>query len=119
MSKLTSQTIVGFGEVNNVEKTEFPDVVTFEPLNPVTKGHRLFVPTEGCVDFAYDSVVVMRTMQALSLWVKTNAPDKPANVIISKGKEATQSVFQLHIHYVPRTKTDGFKLPWSDQERKR
>jgi len=37
----------------------------------------------------------------------------PCNVITSVGREATQSVFHLHVHVVPRREGDGLALPWT------
>jgi histidine triad (HIT) family protein len=34
----------------------------------------------------------------------------PMNLITSKGREATQSVW--HLHLVPRAEDDGLALPW-------
>ena len=34
------------------------------------------------------------------------------NLITSKGRPATQSVFHLHLHLVPRKVDDGLALPW-------
>jgi len=35
------------------------------------------------------------------------------NLITSAGKNATQSVFHLHVHLVPRVAGDGLSLPWT------
>ena len=40
-----------------------------------------------------------------------------ANLITSIGAAATQTVFHLHVHVVPRHEGDGLLLPWSNQER--
>jgi histidine triad (HIT) family protein len=37
----------------------------------------------------------------------------PCNLITSKGREATQTVFHMHLHLVPRAENDGLLLPWS------
>lgn len=37
----------------------------------------------------------------------------PSNLITSAGAEATQSVFHLHVHIVPRGENDGLALPWT------
>jgi len=34
------------------------------------------------------------------------------NLITSRGRAATQSVFHLHLHLVPRAENDGLALPW-------
>jgi histidine triad (HIT) family protein len=44
---------------------------------------------------------------------------RPANLITSAGREATQSVFHLHIHLVPRKANDGLALPWYSGRSKR
>jgi histidine triad (HIT) family protein len=36
----------------------------------------------------------------------------PCNIITSAGTEATQTVFHLHVHIVPREAGDGLELPW-------
>lgn len=38
------------------------------------------------------------------------------NLIASRGPEATQSVYHLHLHLIPRLKHDGLALPWTGQE---
>jgi histidine triad (HIT) family protein len=38
------------------------------------------------------------------------------NIISSKGPAATQTVFHLHLHLVPRTAGDCLALPWTNQE---
>lgn len=89
------------------------DVVWFEPLNPVTPGHRLFVPWEHVTDAMHKPWVTARTMEVAAEYAAMR--NWPANLITSIGTEATQSVFHLHVHYVPRREGDGLHLPWTDQ----
>lgn len=88
-------------------------VIDFEPLNPVVPGHRLVVPRKHVSDFAEDPETTAEAMK----YAASLAQKYPSfNIITSKGKEATQSVFHMHIHIIPRTEGDNLKLPWTDQE---
>lgn len=88
----------------------WPDAVAFIPLNPVTEGHCLIVPKTHVPDFATDPEVFAATARrAAELMRRTH---RPMNVITSRGRAATQSVFHLHLHLVPREENDGLALPW-------
>lgn len=91
------------------------DAVAFAPLNPVTDGHVLVVPTVHVRDALQDPAVTAATMKAAA---GLAAKSGPCNFITSVGAEATQSVFHLHIHVVPRRAGDGLALPWTDQQRR-
>ena len=87
-----------------------------EPLNPVVKGHTLIVP-EDHVTSAIDAPhVTGYVMEQASLFA---ARFDSANIITSIGRPATQSVFHLHIHVVPRAANDGLALPWYSGKSKR
>jgi histidine triad (HIT) family protein len=91
---------------------DYADVIVFEPLNPVVEGHLLVVPIKHVVDFTDDAQVTGHVMEVASLVAGMNGGDY--NLITSKGKSATQSVFHLHVHLVPREKNDGLTLPWTE-----
>jgi histidine triad (HIT) family protein len=100
-----------------VAPDEWDDAVAFVPLNPVVEGHTLIVPKVHVQDFAADpdvSAATMRRAAELMRWT-----DRPMNVITSRGREATQSVFHLHLHLVPRAENDGLALPWYSGKRSR
>jgi histidine triad (HIT) family protein len=100
-----------------VPPDHWPDAVAFRPLNPVTEGHTLIVPKEHVPDFGADPEVFAATARrAAQLMRWTN---RPMNVITSRGREATQSVFHLHVHLVPRHENDGLALPWYSGKSKR
>jgi histidine triad (HIT) family protein len=82
------------------------------PLKPVVPGHVMFVPEEHVIDAADDPEVTARTMHAAAVYARKLPA---ANIITSKGADATQTVFHLHIHVVPRKPNDGLLLPWSNQ----
>lgn len=88
-------------------------VVSFEPLNPVTPGHRLFVPVLHVEDAASSLIDTGATFEAAASWGRHVG--EQFNLITSAGSAATQTVFHLYVHYVPRRPADGLLLPWSNQ----
>lgn len=99
--------------VNGEYDREHPGV-SFEPLNPVVPGHRLFVSALHLVDASQDIVATGRVFSAAAEYARRQGED--FNLITSGGSLATQTVFHLHVHYVPRTLDDGLTLPWTGQK---
>jgi histidine triad (HIT) family protein len=88
------------------------EVVDFEPLNPVTSGHRLVVPVRHVVSYVTDPKLTAEVMRKAALLGQSLAD---SNVITSNGEFATQTVMHMHVHIVPRRKGDGLRLPWTGQ----
>ncbi|MFF7459128.1 HIT family protein [Kitasatospora sp. NPDC008115] len=88
----------------------WPEALAIVPLNPVTDGHLLVLPTRHVPDAAYDPAVTALTMRHAAELAQTAGP---ANLITSIGAEATQTIRHLHIHLVPRRAADGLHLPWT------
>lgn len=87
-------------------------VCRFEPLNPVAPGHMLFIPKMHVGDA---KVLPEVTGDVFTHAARYGAfKGLPFNLITSAGEPATQTVFHLHVHYVPRYNNDGLKLPWSE-----
>jgi histidine triad (HIT) family protein len=90
---------------------EWPRALAITPLNPVVHGHVLVLPKIHVRDFADDPVMTGETTE----YAARLAGDlglEAVNLITSKGRAATQSVFHLHMHLVPRSVNDGLALPW-------
>lgn len=104
------QIVNGKAPAEVVWEMDWRGVIGIVPLNPVTPGHVIFIPRVHATDFADLPVVTGKTVETAS-WYATSQPGD-ANLITSKGADATQSVFHLHVHYVPRTRDDGLALPW-------
>jgi histidine triad (HIT) family protein len=83
-------------------------VVVFEPLSPVTPGHLLVVPKMHVAHAGVNPAVTAETFGVAA----REATGPGFNLITSAGPEATQTVFHLHVHIVPRRKDDGLLLPW-------
>lgn len=91
-------------------------VSSFEPLNPVTPGHRLFVPN-GHREHTEGPVAMVETASAIQEAHKYGTDrGEDFNLITSSGDAATQTIPHIHIHYVPRRAGDGLTLPWTGQE---
>ena len=74
------------------------------------RGVIAFVPRRHVVDAAADPGITGWTFAAAAHHAA--AQDRPHNLLASAGEAATQSVFHLHVHYVPRAEDDGLLLPW-------
>lgn len=96
-----------------VDRTIASDVVFFRPLNPVTPGHRLFVPTTHLIDAGQNPAITGRVFAAAARHAQQRSD--AFNLITSAGSEATQTIRHLHVHYVPRHAGDGLPLPWTPQ----
>jgi len=82
------------------------------PLDPVVEGHTLVLPKDHVEDFTDGddgSALLYAFLCASRLGRDMGGP---MNLITSKGREATQSVFHLHLHLLPRAENDGLALPW-------
>lgn len=86
------------------------ETIAIVPLRPVTQGHLLVLPSMHVVDALDDPVAAASTMYRAA-----ELAEKPCNIITSVGAEATQTVFHLHVHVVPRQPGDGLALPWTGQ----
>jgi len=90
------------------------EIVDIEPLNPVVKGHRIVFSARHSKDFTDNITATLYVMQRASKLAKEIGGD--FNLITSKGKHSTQSVFHFHVHLVPRKENDGLQLPWTAKD---
>lgn len=89
---------------------EWSDAIAIVPLGPVTDGHVLIIPRAHVADAATDAGVTAAMFELAATYAEGQA--RPFNLITSAGREATQSIFHLHLHYVPRSAKDGLMVPW-------
>lgn len=88
--------------------------VAFQPLNPVVPGHFLVVPRKH-VAHALESPGSAGKAMELAGYLANQMGLESANFITSAGRDATQTIFHLHVHLVPRREGDGLTLPWTGQ----
>lgn len=101
--------------------TESMACIEIVPLDPVADGHTIVIPRRHVTD-AYDDVWTTGAAARDASWfaslrAKRDPRYASVNLITSVGKPATQSVFHLHIHVVPRADNDGLALPWYSGKR--
>lgn len=89
------------------------DSIAIRPRHPVTDNHVLVIPRTHVQDAADNPQVTAATMRDAAALAPCLAGD--FNLITSAGTAATQTVFHLHIHVVPRRDGDGLTLPWTGQ----
>jgi len=93
---------------------QWADAVAIVPLHQVTDGHLLVIPKTHVRDASESPHVAGLTMARAAEIARP-----PFNIITSAGREATQSVWHLHLHIVPRREDDGLALPWWSGRRTR
>ena len=94
------------------------NVVAFFPDEPATLGHTLVVPRAHIPDVWSLDEPTSRHLTVATLIVARAVRDALApaglNIIQSNGEAATQSVFHLHVHLVPRYTNDDMGPIWPD-----
>jgi histidine triad (HIT) family protein len=91
-------------------------VVAFFPLEPATLGHTLVVPREHIPDiWSLDETTTAQlaraTMRVARALRRAVSPEG-LNIIQSNGEAASQTVFHLHVHVVPRWRGDALGRIW-------
>lgn len=88
-----------------------------QPNNPVTPGHLLVIPYEHVADALDRPRVTAAVFEDVALYLRAlfdmGRGIGAFNLITSSGRVASQTVFHLHVHIVPRREGDGLSLPWT------
>lgn len=91
-------------------------VYSFEPLNPVVPGHRLFITYDHFAYPHHDPTIAGLAFSAAARYAGEQGG--AYNLIVNAGDAASQTIPHVHVHYVPRERNDGLRLPWTDDERR-
>lgn len=101
---------------------EDDDVIAFMDAFPIVKGHTLVVPKqpiENIFDLDEETgAKLMSVITKVSSAVRDAFQPAGLNVVQNNGAYASQSVFHLHFHIIPRYKEehDGFGYKWVSVE---
>ncbi len=90
-------------------------VVAFMDVRPLTQGHLLVVPREHAASLeVLDEDLgtrVFAVAHQLARGLRNSAvPCEGVNFFLADGVAAGQEVFHVHLHVIPRTPGDGFRL---------
>lgn len=89
--------------------------LAFVPLDPVTPGHALVIPKVHVANALMRPALTADVFGSAAYYANIVKDCSGVNLITSAGESATQSVFHLHVHVVPRRENDGLRLPWTGQ----
>ncbi len=86
-------------------------IVSFLDIRPLNYGHTLVVPVEHHKDFREMPADMMgdffRSVQTIALAVEKATGADGFNIICNTGSAASQTVFHLHYHIIPRFHDDN------------
>jgi histidine triad (HIT) family protein len=95
------------------------DCIAFFPEEPATLGHTLIVPKEHVRDIwsmGSDDLIAPLMNMAIRVGRALDVVVEPEgmNLITSAGAAASQTVFHLHLHVVPRWSDDRMGPIWPE-----
>ncbi|HEC2153263.1 TPA: HIT family protein [Staphylococcus delphini] len=110
------------GEIPSFKVYENDDVYAFLDISQVSKGHTLLIPKKPSPNiYETDAETMKHIGEALPIVAnaikKAFNPDG-LNIIQNNGEYASQSVFHIHFHLIPRYENDidGFGYHWETNE---
>lgn len=95
---------------------DYGGVLAFLPLRPASAGHTLVIPRRhvmGITDLDTPTAHELTdAILAVARIVESAFHPDGLNVVQSTGAAATQTVFHVHVHVVPRRVGDDLPSPW-------
>ena len=90
-------------------------VTAFMDIRPVTQGHLLVIPDRhaellGDLDPSQRHAMFEAGNELAGALRKSGLPCDGVNLYVADGEAAGQEVFHVHLHVIPRTVGDGFRV---------
>lgn len=103
------------GEIPSVRLYEDPLCLAILDINPVKKGHSLVICKEplATIEDVPDATLghMMGVVKLIDRRLRAVLGCDATNIVINNGEAAGQAVPQLHIHIIPRYKTEDKRPP--------
>ena len=107
---------IAAGEIPSATIFENEDVRVILDIAPAAKGHAILLVKEHAANiFELDSALAARVFAVVpkvARAIKEELGCDGMNILQNNGPEAGQTVFHLHIHFIPRWKDDTVKITW-------
>lgn len=112
------------GTLESSRVYEDEDVLAFMDIQPVTDGHLLVIPKRHAAYLAELDEQLGRSLfrvgQRLAAALRSSGlPCEGVNLFLADGEAALQEVLHVHLHVLPRTPGDGFRIEADWRERPR
>ncbi len=112
------QILAGQGEVSFVYRDE--QCAAFMDIQPVNTGHVLVIPNRHATYLAdlasEDGAHLMRIGQKIASAIRhSEVRCEGVNLFLADGEAAGQEVFHVHLHVIPRYRSDGFGFTFPER----
>lgn len=88
--------------------------MAFMDIHPANPGHTLVIPKRHAATIfeidEEDAAAVMRTAVRVARAIRQALAPEGLNLVQSNGRAASQEIFHLHVHVIPRWVGDGLRL---------
>ena len=104
------------GEIPSSTIYEDENVKVIMDIAPSAKGHAILLVKEHVANiFELDAQLaakVFAVVPKVAAAIKAELGCDGMNILQNNGEEAGQTVFHLHIHFIPRWKDDSINIKW-------
>jgi histidine triad (HIT) family protein len=101
---------------------EDEETLAFMDINPANPGHTLVIPKRHVCDiYELDEEMAAEVMKAtvrVARAIKKALQPDGMNLVQSNERAASQEIFHLHMHVIPRWYGDGLRLARSSEVRR-
>ena len=97
------------GEIPSYTLYEDEDVKVFLDINPISKGHSLFIPKKHyktLLSVPEEDIVFLKKLPMVAKKLKETTLAEGVNIVQSNERAAGQVIFHVHFHLIPRWSND-------------